>query len=119
MNQDLIRHIVINTIRDINLKFRNKYGNLVLAADSKKYWRRAVFPHYKASRKRIRDTSKIDWERIFKHTSVFKEELQNYFPYKYIEVEGAEADDIIGVSCLFSGIEEDILIISSDKDYLQ
>ena len=38
-------------------------------------------------------------------------------PYKFLEVYGAEADDIIGTLC--ATISEEIMIISGDKDFIQ
>ena len=38
-------------------------------------------------------------------------------PYKFVEIYGAEADDIIGVLC--SEYSEEIMIISGDKDFIQ
>jgi 5'-3' exonuclease len=51
--------------------------------------------------------------------SKFKQELKDNFPYKVIDVEGAEADDIIGTLVPRHIMHEDILIISSDGDFLQ
>lgn len=113
----LVRHMVLNTIRAINVKFKQQYGQLIIAADSREYWRRQFFPYYKASRKKQRDKSELDWPAIFQAVNTIKHELREWFPYKYIEVVGAEADDVIGTLC--SVIDEPVLIISADKDYKQ
>ena len=115
---DLLSHIVFNSIRNLNSKFRNDYGSLIIATDSSKYWRREKFPYYKASRKKARDASDLNWEKIFENMHLVKADLKNIFPYKYIDIEGAEADDIIGTICI-KNTTDTILIISSDKDYLQ
>lgn len=114
----LVRHMVLNTIRSINVKFKGQYGQLVIASDSKDYWRRQVFPYYKASRKKQRQKSDLDWPAVFNAANIIKQELKQSFPYKYIEVNGAEADDVIGTLCKHI-TDQQILIVSSDKDYKQ
>ncbi len=117
IEQNMVFHIAINTIRSINVKFREEYGDLVIAADSLKYWRKQYFPYYKASRKKAREQSDVNWTKLFECLGVLKSDLQESFPYKYIDIEGAEADDIIAVAA--SKAKTPLLIISSDKDFVQ
>lgn len=125
IDENLIRHMVVNTLRSFKVKFGQEYGELVICADDQKYWRRDVFPHYKAGRKKSRDESSFDWNAIFEVFNKIREELKTYFPYKYIQVQKTEADDIIGTLCHKHGVQlrskdtEDILILSSDKDFMQ
>ncbi len=49
----------------------------------------------------------------------FKQELREHFPYKVVDVEGAEADDIIGTLTPLYAPHQKILILSSDGDFLQ
>lgn len=114
---DLVRHICFNVIRNLNNKWRFEYGPMVICADSRTYWRKQVFPHYKAHRKEARDKSKLDWPAIFTGINQIKKDLAEIFPYKFIEVEGAEADDIIGVAA--RSARDKTLIISSDRDFMQ
>jgi hypothetical protein len=114
---DLARHLFLNNIRNYRKKFKGKYGELVFAVDSKTYWRKQEFPYYKANRKKNRDDSNFDWDFIFYCMDLLKNELINFFPYKVIEVENAESDDIIGV--LVKHHKEPNLIISSDNDFIQ
>lgn len=117
--EDLIRHIVLNTLRARIKPFRNEYGEVVLCYDNLKYWRKDYFPFYKANRKKMREQSKFDWPSIFKILDKIKLELKEFFPYKSIDVYGAEADDIIGtLTCIYAKTEK-ILILSSDGDFLQ
>lgn len=120
---DLFRHMVLNSIRSYNNKYRKKYGELVIACDDKKYWRRAAFPNYKANRKKAREESGTDWNQIFNCLNSIRDELRDNFPYRVIQVEGAEADDIIATLCMEHGSflrnKEDILILSGDKDFVQ
>jgi len=119
LEENLIRHSVLNTIRSLNMKFGNEYGELVIATDNKRYWRKEVFPHYKASRKKAREESEIDWNLLFGTINTVKEEIIENFPYKVIDVDGAEADDVIGVLCKNYSTMEPVLILSSDKDFIQ
>jgi len=117
IDEGLFRHMVLNSIRSIKTKF-SEYGELVIACDDKKLWRRELFPFYKANRKRTRDASELDWAAIFNTLSKIKLELKEYFPYRVIQVEGAEADDVIGtLTNKFNS--EKILIVSGDKDFRQ
>ena len=119
LEEDLIRHMVLNIIRTHLKNFRKEYGEVVLCSDSRKYWRKEFFPFYKAHRKKAREKSDLDWHLIFDMLAKFKQELKENFPYKVIDVEGAEADDIIGTLVPRHIMSEDILIISSDGDFLQ
>lgn len=120
----LLRHMILNQIRFLNTKFRQEYGEMVIACDNRYYWRKKAFPLYKARRKVDRAESDLDWDQIFKALHEVRAELKEYFPYRVIEVDGAEADDIIGSLCHVYGNEdmnfgEKILIVSGDKDFLQ
>lgn len=120
---DLVRHMVINTIRSLKVKFGKEYGELVIACDDRKYWRREFFPAYKGNRKADREKSTIDWPLLFDTLNVIKQELKDHFPYRVIQIEHAEADDVIGSICMKYGSElnseEKILILSGDKDFVQ
>lgn len=120
LEEDLVRHLVLNIIRGHVKQFRREYGEVVLCCDNKKYWRKEFFPFYKASRKKTREKSDLDWHLIFNILGNLKQELKDYFPYKSIDVDGAEADDIIGTLVpIYAGAENKILILSSDGDFLQ
>ena len=128
INLPLIRHMILNSIRGYKQKFGAKYGNLVIACDGQNYWRRKVFPQYKANRKKDREESGYDWSAIFEALSAVREELNAVFPYPVIRVDGAEADDIIAALAEWSqtndlsGMLEEpkpFLIISGDHDFIQ
>lgn len=118
LDEDLIRHMILNIIRNHSKNFK-EYGEIVLCCDNRKYWRKEFFPFYKAGRKKTREKSDLDWHLIFDMLSKFKVELKENFPYKVIDVEGAEADDIIGTLVPRHAPHEKILILSSDGDFLQ
>ena len=119
IEENLIRHMVLNTLRSYRSKYGDKYGELVIATDNRKYWRRDMFPYYKAGRRKAREKSELDWNAVFNCLHQIKDEIKEFFPYKVIEVEGAEADDIIGTLSARYAKHEKVLILSSDKDFLQ
>ena len=113
----MVRHMILNSLRMYRSRFSSEYGELVLCYDSKHYWRRDYFPEYKFGRRKSREKSTHDWDAIFLCLNEIKDELKNNLPYKFLEVYGAEADDIIGTLC--ASISEEIMIISGDKDFIQ
>lgn len=122
VDEDLVRHMVFNSIRMYKQKFGSKYGDIVICCDDKNYWRKQVFPHYKASRKDDREKSQYDWNEIFTALNNIRDEIRENAPYKVIQVEHAEADDIIGTICHANGQQlggDPILILSGDKDFQQ
>ena len=118
LDEDYLRHMTLNTYRFYRNKFGSKYGELVICNDSKNYWRKDIFPHYKHSRKAKIKDSDLDWSSIFNSMTKIREEVKEIFPYKSITVDRTEADDIISVICKHTRSEK-ILIISSDKDFQQ
>jgi len=119
LDESLVRHLILNILRMHIRNFRKDYGDVVLCCDNRKYWRKEYFPFYKAGRKKTREKSDLDWHLIFDMLSKFKSELKENFPYKVIDVDGAEADDIIGTLVPRHSAHEKILILSSDGDFLQ
>jgi len=120
VEESLVRHMILNSLRTYVKKFRDSHGpEVIIACDNKKYWRRDIFPHYKASRKKIREASGHDWATIFECLSKIKQELKDYSPYKVIDVDTAEADDIIAVLTMKYSATQKVMILSSDKDFAQ
>ena len=116
---NLIRHMVLNSLRSYRSKYKDKYGELVICCDNRHYWRKEVFPYYKAGRKKTREASEIDWTKVFETLNVIRDEIKENFPYKVINIEGAEADDIIGtLARKYHGYEK-VLVLSGDKDFMQ
>ena len=119
LEESLVRHLVLNILRSHIKQFKKEYGEIVLCCDNRKYWRKDFFPFYKAGRKKAREKSDLNWQLIFDILGNLKQELKEYFPYKVIDVAGAEADDIIGTLAPMKVGEENVLILSSDGDFLQ
>ena len=121
-DENMIRHMIINSLRLYRNAYKENFGELVIACDSKNNWRKNYYPQYKANRKKARDKSGLDWVEAFRIINKIRDELKEHFPYKVIEVEGCEADDIIGTLCKNTqefGQYEDVMIVSADKDFLQ
>ena len=118
LSEDLVRHMVLNSLRGHNKKFRDKYGEMVITADSGNVWRKKIFPNYKANRKATREKSDHDWPAIFEILGNIRTELKEHMPYRFIELDTAEADDIIGV-LVKKYHDQKILILSGDKDFIQ
>jgi len=123
VDENMIRHMILNSLRFNKLKFEQDFGEMIICADDKNYWRRSYFPYYKASRRTDRDKSELDWNTIFNALNNVREEIKEFFPYKVIQIETAEADDIIGTIAHTEGMMlnsgKPILILSGDKDYIQ
>ena len=117
IDENMVRHMILNSLRMYRTRFSSEFGELVLCYDSKHYWRRDYFPEYKSGRRKSREKSDLDWNAIFLCLNKIKDELRDNMPYKFIEIYGAEADDIIGVLC--SEYSDEIMIISGDKDFIQ
>jgi 5'-3' exonuclease len=128
--KNLIRHVTLSTIKSYKKKYGKEYGELIICCDGRKYWRRDYFEHYKASRKKNRDNSDLDWHLIFDTLNEMRQDIAQHFPWRVIHVDRAEADDIIAIMSMWSqhnnfvqqGLIEEpqpILILSSDKDFKQ
>jgi hypothetical protein len=122
ISEDLFRHMVFNMIRALRAEFI-EYGELIIACDDRHYWRKTQFPFYKANRKKAREASDVDWNQIFNCLNKIRDELKEYSHYRVIQVDGAEADDVVATLCIEYGTilntSEKILILSGDKDFVQ
>jgi len=118
VEENMVRHMVLNSLRSYRSKFADEYGELVIACDNKNYWRKQTFPYYKANRKKNIEKSELDWASIFDCMNKIRAELKEFFPYKVIDIETCEADDIIA-TLVGTSVDDDVLILSGDKDFIQ
>ena len=118
IDETMVRHMILNSIRMYRKQYHSEYGEVVLTWDSKHSWRRDYYPEYKAGRRKGRESDKDFWNNVFSILNTIRSEIKENFPYKYLEVFGAEADDIIGFLCE-ENRDEKIMIISGDKDFIQ
>jgi hypothetical protein len=123
LDENLIRHMILNSIRMYRKKYFREFGEVVIASDGSKNWRYEAFPQYKFKRKDARKESTIDWKEVFRITNKVFQELQDNFPYKVIVHDKCEADDVIAQLALSTQVDfghvEPVMIISSDKDFGQ
>lgn len=122
IDENVIRHMILNSIRMYRKRFGKEYGEVVICSDAGGNWRKQLFPQYKAARKKTREKSSMNWEEVFRITSMVREEIRENFPYKVMHIEGCEADDCIAQLVEETqefGKAEDVMIVSSDKDFAQ
>ena len=115
-----LRHLVLNSLSKYRRQYVNEFGELVICCDGSLSWRKDVFPNNKMGRRTGREESPLDWNQIFGCFEQLKKELRETFPYKVLQINRAEADDIIGTLVMerkFSSPKT--MIISSDKDFIQ
>lgn len=121
-DENLIRHMILNSIRMYRQKFHKEFGEVVIVADGAGNWRKEAYPQYKANRKKSRDESSIDWENVFRIINMVRDEIRDNFPYKVMHQYGCEADDVIAQIALETqefGKHEPVMIVSADKDFIQ
>ena len=119
IEEGLFRHMVINSLRSYKQKFGDEYGEMIIACDDKNYWRKQIFPYYKANRKKNREESELNWTNIFDIFNKIKQEIKDNLPYPVIQVDTAEADDIIASLVKHTNDVHKIIILSGDKDFIQ
>ena len=122
IEENLLRHMILNSIRMYRQKFGKEYGEVVVVADGAGNWRKDVFPQYKYKRKKGREESKIDWNEAFRLLNMIREEIKENFPYKVMHEQGCEADDVIAQIAIETqefGKNEPVMIISADHDFIQ
>lgn len=108
----LYYHKVLDSV----IGFSKEHGELIFAGEGRGSltWRRSIYPDYKANRKHD------EAYQIFKNHLKEVEDLISYFPTKSISVDGAEADDIMyALATYFADNDEDVLVISGDRDMAQ
>lgn len=116
-----LKTFLLNELFNIQ-KTHINYGNIVLCIDNTVggNWRKNIFKDYKKSRTTLyKDKSNpIPFYELFTHISELIKNISLNTSWKVVSVENAEADDCI--LCLANAYKnEQILIISSDKDMIQ
>lgn len=116
----LVRHMTLQTLLSYKKQFSQKYGELIVCVDGRNSWRKNRFIHYKANRKKRREEEKEKWDNLYQSLDKMVIELSDNFPYRIVKIDEAEADDIIAVlSKSLSKMGKNVMIISSDKDFVQ
>lgn len=118
INHDIVRHIVLDTIRYNVMKFKAEYPDIVLAFDDNKYWRSGVAPYYKKRRAADKDKSDWDWTRLSGFLNPTYDEVRLNLPYHGIRVDFAEADDVIAVVTEYAVSKgKRVMVVSADSDF--
>ena len=52
IEENMVRHMVLNSLRSYRNKFGSEFGEMIIACDNTNYWRKKIFPYYKANRKK-------------------------------------------------------------------
>lgn len=120
--KNILRHVILSQILHWRTKYHDSYGEVIVCCDGKNYWRKNIFPQYKANRKKAKRESIIDWGLVFGMMDTLIEDLRSFFTYKVLKVDGAECDDVISTlirSARENGSDEPFMIVSADKDFLQ
>lgn len=123
---DAVKQYFYRELLSLKGKFR-EYGEIVIACDSPHTWRKQYFPYYKVKRLESRKALPFSWELVIESIAAIQADMIEYFPYKVVKVDSAEADDIIAVVCRHvTGYKdglvlnpEPIMICSSDNDFKQ
>jgi hypothetical protein len=67
------------------MKFQD-YGDLVICNDAGRPWRRGIFEHYKAARKKQQRESNVDWGMIYDSVTSIRNEVRDNMPYMNLTV---------------------------------
>ena len=131
LDESMIRNMFLNSIKSLRSRYILDFGEpFILCFDGKGYWRKDVFEFYKYKRAAGREASPMDWELIFSTLNKIYDELNDYFPYHSIKIDGCEADDIISIMAKYFNTQEfrydgvmlekqKVLIVSNDMDFIQ
>jgi 5'-3' exonuclease len=117
----LTKYYIFQELFSIKQEHGANFGDLVICLDKSAdgYWRKDVYPGYKAGRKKGREESEINFREVFAEIDGMIEQIKLNLPWKVIEVPRAEADDIMLVLAQEFNKYEKILIHSPDKDMIQ
>lgn len=117
IDESHLRYNLIKYLKEYEKQYKS-FGEIILAFDSKNYWRKDFFKYYKSNRRKERDKSPVDWNYIHTLIRQFKEEFEKNLKYTVLEIDKCEADDIIAVIVQTLNKHKN-LIISDDKDFFQ
>ena len=85
VEEDLLRHTVLNSIRQYKHQFHVDASGLLFVVILQRTLER-VFSRIQ-NRKKRRETDSTDWTSLFEFLHQMIEDLREYFPYKVMRVE--------------------------------
>lgn len=103
-----------------NLLNLNRPDRLIFAWDGGKTseWRRQIFPGYKKNDETYTEEQQKDFERFNNQIDELRDNVLPFLPVYQLRMLGYEADDLIYAFCQYLK-DDDNIIVSSDKDFLQ
>ena len=120
------KNFVLRTILSHKIKFGGEYGKYVFCHDANQntYWRKDIFKNYKSERAKAKKKQQllydnVDWDDVHEVMREVKTDFDTVFPYKIMNVNRMEADDIIATLTKNFHHREKIVIISRDHDFKQ
>lgn len=116
---DMYAHLLLSNLRYLKKTFEREYGELVLCLDSKNNWRKDFYSGYKASRADKRKESDVDFDSFYQMNTELIDSISQHFPFRVVQVDKAEADDIVGVLAKHFSLTQKTVAVSSDKDFKQ
>lgn len=118
INTQTLAQSMLKEIRYREDELSDKYGRIILCADSRTNWRNNYFQYYKQSRKDSKANDGKDWTSLFNMFENVKNLIAENTYYVMLEVDDLEADDIIALCCKYN-TKDKIVIVSLDKDLNQ
>jgi len=117
----LTKYFIFEELFKIKQEFGNEFGDVIICLDrsSNGYWRKDVYPAYKQNRKKTRDESDFDYKEVFAELEGLLDQIILNLPWKVVDVEKAEADDIMLHLAKVFHKDDKILLYTPDKDMIQ
>lgn len=115
MTFNAMYEFVLQTAAD----FEGTY-TVVLALDSTNgYWRKELYPPYKADRAKRREADGIDWQGAYREFERLVQTVRDHLPWEVLRIPGCEADDVIAVLADARKADGLVFVHSGDSDYVQ
>ena len=99
IDENMVRHMILNSIRMYRMEHHMNMVRWFSLGTPNIHGEEITTQSIRRGRRKGREESDLDWDDIFGTLNKIRNEIKENFPYKYLEVFGAEADDIIGFLC--------------------
>lgn len=109
-----VRSDVIEKIHKYSKENGAKFEDAILAFEGGS-WRKKIYPYYKANRK----VKKEENHDLIEFSNKFVKELKEVFPFMFLQQRWCEGDDIISIVARYKHVDDTLVIISRDHDFLQ
>lgn len=95
-----------------------KPDRVVMVFEGRNSWRKKAYPAYKQHRAKKRDEDPR-MPVFYKTIDMLREFLHSYTNIHTAQINGAEGDDVIAILARYLGAQEDVVIVSTDRDFNQ